>query len=217
AARFAADLAVLDRDLAAGARNGTPTGRRAHQLIEPLIGAYQQLGQTTEASALHERLFAAAPTPATYDALRAAAKRASPAVQWQQVRQRALGLLHQLARAGGPGAAETLVTVLLAEGEVAEAWEAIRRHGCSASLRLAVAERYAETSPANGIDVYRPMIDEAIAECNHQGYARAAALLGTLQGLYARTGNDFDRELATLKRVHHRKRNFIAELNRHGL
>lgn len=54
-------------------------------------------------------------------------------------------------------------------------------------------------------------------QTNTMGYERAADLLVTLRGVFARAGRDFEAEVGRLKAVHSRKRNFLGALRRRGL
>jgi uncharacterized Zn finger protein len=188
---------------------------RGWALVETLSETYAEGGRADDVVALRERHFMATGTESAYRALRDVAEKTP---RWPEIRAGAFALLRKRAESRIPFAATTLARLLLDEGEVAEAWEVVQRHGCNdPATRVAIAERRGETHPGDAISVLRPLVDPAIRQTNNSGYEQAAALLATLRGLYARTGDDFATEIGRLKEAHRRKRNFLAALARHGL
>ncbi|MEV6231049.1 hypothetical protein AB0L88_24610 [Saccharopolyspora shandongensis] len=189
---------------------------RGGGLVERLVEIYQAVGRDADAVELLETRFTDSPDERTYRQWRTAAKRVG---QWPQLRERAHRILRERIESGSSFAAGTLARILLEEGDIDAAWQVVQLHHCDEPTRLAVADRRAETHPADVIDIYRPLVDTAIAVGNRDGYARAARLLTTLQGLHSRTGAGaaFRADVAGLKETHRRKRALLAILAEHGL
>ncbi|WP_190818836.1 SWIM zinc finger family protein [Saccharopolyspora pogona] len=191
-------------------------GRRDPRLVDLLVDLYQAEGRGPDAVELLEAGFADAPDEGTYRRLRGAAERTG---QWSQLRERAHQVLRKRVEAGKSFAAATLARILLAEDDIDASWQVVQHYDCDPSTRMAVAERRAETHPADAIAIYRPQVDTAIAETNRQGYLRAAQLLTALRGLHSRIGEReaFAADVRQLKETHRRKRNFLSTLAEHGL
>ncbi|HEU0088669.1 MAG TPA: hypothetical protein VFQ77_13660 [Pseudonocardiaceae bacterium] len=199
------------------ARQGLAEGAgwQTAPLADFLADAYLRLGHGGEALALRRQRFEAAPSRQTYRGLHDVATRLG---QWGQVHEDAMRT-YRAAATTAPGIADELVQTLLAEPDVAGAWQAVQDYGCSPSIRMAVAQRRADTHPADAIPVYRTAAEQLIASKNAGCYRSAARLLGDLRDLHARTGATaaFQQYLDGLRERHRRKTRLLAELNHAGL
>jgi uncharacterized Zn finger protein len=201
----------LERGVSADA---TPNQHDLIGLVDLLAELYSETGRVADVIALRERHFTMAGTQRQYQALRDVA-RVTP--QWPTIRERALCLLRERATRQSWYGVDTLVAVLLDEGEIDEAWQVTKIHRCDDQVRLAATARRAETHPADAIAAYRPLVEAAVAQTNNHGYERAAQLLLTMRPLFARTGEDFTGYVTALKEANRRKRNFLAKLHQNGL
>jgi hypothetical protein len=190
---------------------------RANGLAELLVELYTEAGRTEDVIALRQARFRSKGSVETYRALREVILAADPG-RWQEQREQAWSLLRRRADDTSLwSAGDVYVRVLLLEDEDDAAWEAIGRYRCDPQTRLAATDRRSATHPAEALAIYLPIIDTAVAQTNTMGYERAADLLVTLRGVFARAGRDFETEVARLKAVHSRKRNFLGALNQRGL
>ncbi|MCI2423358.1 hypothetical protein MOQ72_38660 [Saccharopolyspora sp. K220] len=189
---------------------------RSYGLVDLLVELHQECGRDSDALELLEAKFTDAPAEDTYRQWREAAERVG---RWQHLREQAHRVLRERAEARAFRAAETLARILLAEGDIEASWQVVQRYRCDESTRLAVADRRAETHPADAIAIYRPVVDTAIAETNKHSYQRAAQLLTTLRDLHSRIGteSDFEADVRSLKDAHRRKRSLLAILADQGL
>nr|MDT0663480.1 SWIM zinc finger family protein [Micromonospora sp. DSM 115978] len=190
---------------------------RASGLADLLVELYTDAGRTEDVIALLQERFRSQGSAETYRALREAILATDPE-RWPEQREQAWSLLRRRADdASAWGAGNVYVRVLLEEDEDEAAWEAISRYRCDPQTRLSVTDRRSATHPAEALTTYLPTIEEAVAQGSGSGYERAADLLVTLRGVFARAGQDFEAEVARLKATYSRKRNFLAALRERGL
>jgi hypothetical protein len=119
--------------------------------------------------------------------------------------EQAMTLLREQAAAGGPNLADPLVTILIAVGEIDQAWAAAQEFECSDACLFLLARNRAKHHPADAIPAYAREVDDAIAGKDRYGYAKAAELLVALRDLHQRAGSDFGAYLAHIKSTHRRK------------
>jgi hypothetical protein len=101
--------------------------------------------------------------------------------------------------------ADALVTILIAIGEIDEAWAAAQQYTCSDQCMFLLARNRATTHPADAIPYFAKEVDIAIGHNDWTGYAKATELLVTLKELHQRAGTSFATYLATVKATHRRK------------
>ncbi|MDG4828135.1 SWIM zinc finger family protein [Solwaraspora sp. WMMD1047] len=189
----------------------------ASGLADLLVELYTDAGRTEDVIALLQARFRSEGSVETYRALREAIL-AADSGRWPHEREQAWSLLRRRADdATLWGSGNVYVRVLLLEDEDEAAWEAISRYRCDPQTRLSVTHRRSATHPAEALTIYLPIIEEAVAQGSGAGYERAADLLVTLRGVFARAGQDFEAEVVRLKSTHSRKRNFLAALRQRGL
>ncbi|MFI5896979.1 SWIM zinc finger domain-containing protein [Actinoplanes sp. NPDC051513] len=188
----------------------------ASPVVELLARLYTRQDRLAEALEVRRRHFTATRTEAAYRALKQAADRAG--VNWTPLRAGVLDLLRRdTPRLSG---GDTLVRILLAEGEPDEAWATARRYGCESHTLVMAAKARAVNHPVDAIDVYWNQIEEALVfhdRDRNRAYERVVNLLLILRDLVTRAGGDFGAELARFKATHRRKRNLMDELARRGL
>lgn len=190
---------------------------RSGRLAELLVELYAEAGRTEEIIGLRQARFRSEGSLETYQALREAILAADPG-RWAEQREQAWSLLRRRADdASLWSAGDVYVRALLLEDEDEAAWGAIGRYRCDPQTRLAAADRRSATHPAEALAIYLPTIEEAVAQTSVTGYERAADLLVTHRGVFGRAGRDFEAEVARLKAVHSRKRNFVRALHQRGL
>jgi uncharacterized Zn finger protein len=184
--------------------------RRDSRIDGLLAELYAETGRPADALEAYWRVFTDLPEVKTHRALLDAAELAG---KLAETSDRAAAFLRERATRGGY-AADPLVTILLATGDVDAAWAAANEFGCSGPFMFAVADRRAQTHPGDAIPVYTRGIESAVAQTNRSGYAEAARLLAVLKELHQRAGSDFAGYLADLKDRHRRKTALLAELQR---
>jgi hypothetical protein len=193
-----------------------PLRDSATPVVELLARLYTDQDRLAEALEVRRRHFNATRTEAAYRALKQAADRAS--VDWTPLRAGVLDLLRRDAPRFRE--ADTLVRILLAEGEPDEAWATARRYGCESHTLVMAAKARAVNHPADAIDVYWDQVEEALVfhdRDRNRAYERVVNLLLILRDLVTRAGGDFGVELARFKAAQRRKRNLMDELARRGL
>jgi uncharacterized Zn finger protein len=199
----------LERGLADGHGNGYAAG----QLVDVLAELYAMTGRLEDRLALREKYFAEQPTEQTYAKLREAAG----AREWPAVRLQAQRRLRELAQEGAYRAADIWAAILLGENRPDEAWAVIDRYPTEAETREAVADRRARTHPADAIRVYKSVVDDLIKMATNDSYRLAADHIAKMRPWFPHTGATFSKYVASLREEHRRKRNFLAELDEHGL
>ncbi|MEV0089881.1 hypothetical protein [Saccharopolyspora sp. NPDC050642] len=199
-----------------GLRSVDPWDGRQSMLVERLVELYQAIGRDADAVELLEARFTDSPDEGTHRQWRMAAEQIG---QWPQLRERAHQILRERIEDGSSFAAGTLARILLEEGDIDAAWQIVQRYRCDEPTRLAVADRRAETHPADVIAIYQPLVDAAIAVANREGLRTCRPAVDHSAGPASRIGADeaFQADVRELKDVHRRKRAFLATLAEHGL
>lgn len=114
--------------------------------------------------------------------------------------------------------ADPLIEILTAAKRLGPAWDAVRRHGCSAHLLEALAKASERDHPAEALAGYGRLVEQAIASTNQQGYEAAWRLLERMRLLRTRS-SDTEAHAAHLTELAQRykaKRNFIKLLQSRG-
>jgi uncharacterized Zn finger protein len=180
------------------------------RIDEHLAELYAETGRDTDALEARWRVFTDLPEVSTHHALLDAADRVSALADTSE---RAVAHLRERAARGGY-AADPLVIILLATGDVDAAWAAAGEFACSSPQLLKVAERHGRIHPAAVIPAYAQAVESAIARKSRGSYAEAVTLVGVLKDLHERAGTDFAAYLGTLRETHRRKTSLLAELAR---
>ncbi|WP_207540465.1 SWIM zinc finger family protein [Sabulicella rubraurantiaca] len=194
---------------------------------EPLLlflaEQHRAAGQGAKAEAVVWRGFERQPSMRLYEAL-AKGTRARSAVRVAMT-DRALAVLEaRLAKHSpqtgwdGIGASGLLVEILIREGRLDAAWEAVRRHGCHDGLWRQLAEASEAARPADAIAVYERLAEAQVRLTNKHGYAEACRLIGRIAAVRARLGEDRAQQayVEDLLARHRAKRNFVAMLRETG-
>ncbi|WBB80372.1 SWIM zinc finger family protein [Micromonospora sp. WMMD882] len=179
-----------------------------------LVTVYVETGRLKEAARARLDIFRRDPDEYHYRMLLRAAE-AVDAVAY--ARAEALTALRERAARGGPGAADPLVRILVADDDVDRAWAAAQEFPCGAECMLLLAGKRAKRHPADAIPVYEREVDRAIARPDRTGYASAARLLVALRDLHQRAGSDFDAYLQRVRAAHRRRSALMKELADAGL
>lgn len=114
--------------------------------------------------------------------------------------------------------ASTLVSVLLSEGAVEDAWKAAQDGGCFDSLWMTLAECREQSHPIDVIPIYKREAESCINHMGNDNYARATELLVHIQSLMNKAGieSDFSTYIATLVKTHKAKRNLMQFFEHHA-
>ena len=194
-------------------RGRTEATRPDPRMSELLAEIHTDTGRHGDALDLRWELFTRHPDVTTHHALLDAAERADALAETAR-----RAMTHLESRAAGRGhAADPLVDILLAGGEVDGAWTAATRYHASPRALFAAAEQRARTHPADAIPVYTAAVNAAIDRKDKSGYNEAARLLLILEDLHRRAGTDFRACLDALTHTHRRKTTLLATLTRAGL
>ncbi len=194
-------------------RGRTEAARPDSRMTELLAEIHTDTGRHGDALDFRWELFTRHPDISTHRALLDAAERADALAE---TAQRALA--HLKGRAAGQGhAADPLVRILLADGDLDGAWAAATEYRASPGTLFAAAEQRARGHPADAIPLYAAEVDTAIDRKDKAGYAEAARLLLILKDLHHRAGTDFRAYLDALTDTHRRKTTLLATLTRAGL
>jgi tetratricopeptide (TPR) repeat protein len=189
--------------------------------------AYQTLQRPADAMALLWTDFSEHPSDDAYNEL---GRHARQIQQWPEWRNRALELLRERARAAGKqvrppqmkwpsfqdeGTSSLLVSILIRENEVEEAWSAAQEFGCGEYLWLDLAKLREQTDPDDSLPIYRRHVDQALALVNESGYQTATGHLRQIRDMLKEHGRsqEFDVYLAAVRQEHKRKRKFLAILD----
>ncbi len=188
-----------------------------------LAEEYHARRRHDEAMALIWASFCDRPSLETYKALK---KHAGRVKDWPGWRERALGVLRDLAqkdgararRSFGPdfgwGPGSTLVDILLWEKKTEAAWQEAQRFGCSENLWLNLAKQREQAHPEDSIPVYQRRVESALQQ-GGSGYEEAVERLRQIHGLMKRLGRSeaFAAYLAAVRAANKRKRNFMQLLD----
>jgi uncharacterized Zn finger protein len=112
------------------------------------------------------------------------------------------------------GARALLVELLMEEGRLAQAWEAVRAFGCPDFALERLARASEASHPREAIDTYVGLIERNVQRTNNEAYASACRLLTRTARLRANLGEQAEqsRHVLELRERHKAKRNFIRLL-----
>lgn len=126
-------------------------------------------------------------------------------------------------RAIRPPLPDVLAEVLLAEGDMAAAWDLVSQYQDGASipvnLRMRVIAERAATHPGDVIPVYRDLAAVHVRRSSKPGYLEAVKYLKMAQGLAERAGaeEDFRAFMTELRAAHPGKKVLHQQLSEAGL
>ena len=172
------------------------------------------------------------PTAATYACLRAWTGKAG---RWDDVRPRALDRLRgdaeraasaaSSARATAerrwrsarpePSPYQTLIEVLLHDGETEQAWQLAVEHACSQPLWMALAKGRELDHPLDAVGVYRREVEQLIDRKQAHTYEAAVELIRHIGDLL--DAEPFERYLGDIRHRHRPKTKFLGLLRAAGL
>ncbi len=193
-------------------------GHQADVLRDRLVGLLLDGGRGDEAVALRRAALEHRTLHRDYAALR---KTAEQADQWPQVRDWALDVIRDRARADHRYTAELLST-LISENLLDEAWRLAVAHPkeLHESQWFALIELWEVGHPAEVIVPYQGLIERRLETVGDKyRYNKAVKSMVRLREAYRRSGNGagFSGYLAGLRDRHKRKTSFIAKLDKAGL
>ncbi|MGH3842775.1 MAG: DUF6880 family protein [Pseudonocardiaceae bacterium] len=202
------------------ARRGLGIGNPIDQakLRDTYVNLLLERGATDEASALRWQLFDQHPTQTHYNDLRRTTERTG---DWPGPRDQAIGRLRE-ATTGQPALADHLIGVLLAEGELDDAWQTAVDHadGLPESRWHQLIDLRQPTHPGDVIKPWQQLIQRRLdASTDKYRYSKAIKMLRQLRDAYRATGDapGFGTYLDRLRDHHKRKTSFIAKLDRANL
>jgi uncharacterized Zn finger protein len=192
-----------------------------------LAGEYRARRRHEEALSLIWTNFVDWPHLASYQDLKKYAERAG---SWPAWREKALGILRDLARQATvrlrgrafdftDSPASRLVEIFLWEKKVEDAWQEAQNFGCSEELWLTLARRREREHPEESLAVYQRQVESALQQVNQYGYETAVSRLRQIRDVMNRLGKtqEWASYLASVRLAHKRKRNFMLLLSEAGL
>ncbi|WP_371648944.1 MULTISPECIES: hypothetical protein [unclassified Streptomyces] len=202
------------RRLATEARRRKPSGWAEKYLLERLVKAE---GDVDALVAVRRDRFLAHHSLDAYQRLRTAAKAAGC---WDHERETALEALREDARRqrrggyGGP----VLIDALVDDGDLDAAWRAAH-DGADAGQWLTLADRSADTHPADALAVYLRLVEPLKKTTGDRAYQQMARLLLGARACHRTLGTEqeFTEYLGALRTDQKRKRNLMKILDQHGL
>ncbi|MFT4124887.1 MAG: hypothetical protein QM662_01500 [Gordonia sp. (in: high G+C Gram-positive bacteria)] len=188
-------------------------GYRDHGLAEFVAAAYHRDGRSEEAADVMRHAYEESPSVQSYRRLAAHAKRAG---RWPAYRDDALAYLRQHTMRDPDHS--LLVAVLLADGDVDQAWSAATTGGCLREQWLELARLRENDHPDDAIPLWRAEVTRAIAAMNNSSYADAVALIERIGRLMTAAGreDEFSPYVAALATEHRRKRNLMRLFAQRG-
>ena len=192
------------------------------RLADYVVGRYRARGEIAAAVAVRREWFTTTRSATAYQQLREICREAGT---WQATREWALDLLRaDAARAAGTSRwpqrapSPALIDVLIADGDVAAAWEAADGVASDAQWQR-LADLVAEARPADALAVYLRLIDGLRKQAGDGVYERMAQLLISARDCHGRLGTApaFGSYLRALREDQKRKRRLIRILDAHQL
>jgi uncharacterized Zn finger protein len=181
---------------------------------------YRRLRRENDADELLWRTFERLPSIELYQKLKNAAKLGKAAVE--AVRDRAIALLQAKldrpkAKVLWPSPGELLIQLLILETLLAEAWEVVRRQGCSEPLLETLAKASEQSHPNEVLSVYAQRTERLVRLGGQGNYEQAGKVIARMRLIRKRLGANADhaRFLEDFMRRHKAKRNLMKLLQAH--
>lgn len=192
--------------------------RPDERLIFFTADLYRRIGREKDADKLLWQTFDRLPSIALYRRLKAAAGPKKAAID--AARDRAFALLRaQLdnkpeANARWSASRELFLQLLIAEKLLAEAWEVVRRHGCSEPQLLALAKVSEQNHPEEALSAYAHGVERRAALGGQGNYEEASKMIARMGSIRKRLGANEDHAvfLAAFMSRHKAKRNLMKLL-----
>ncbi len=182
---------------------------------------YRRIGREQDAEKLLWRTFERVPSLQLYERLKSAA--GTDRILADAVRDRALAWLRAelgkpLPRAGMRWSSppELFIRLAMAEGQLADAWIAVEKHGCSDVLLGELAEACEHSHPAKALKVYADRVERMLRLGGQGNYEYAYKLIERMRRLRQAIGETKQHlaYLYDLMNRHKAKRNFMKLLDR---
>ena len=201
--------AALSWALRGTERPATWQSRALYDVAARLVAGRSDVQRAVD---IREQGLRALPDPTSYTALRDAAELGG---RWPQVREEALATVQGRSL-------DAYLQVLLLDGDVDRAWEALQTWGprsAQESTVQQVAAARAGTHPADAVSHYQRAIEQVLRTADRSAYREAARLLVRLRTLEQRAGRPeaFDDFLAGVAEANKRRPSFFDELRKAGL
>jgi tetratricopeptide (TPR) repeat protein len=190
---------------------------------DTLAELYELRGRHRDAARIRWKILERVPHQSSCQALledcfRALLAAAEPLNAVEYAKNRTFAHLRERAARSEPGVAASLVHLLVAVGDIDQAWEAAQKFDLDSRELVTVARRRAERDPADAIPILLRAAEHAITHrANKSGYTRAVELLSEVKELHQRAGWDFADSLERFKAAHHHKRPLLTALAKAGL
>lgn len=191
---------------------------------EPLIACaaalYRCQGRKADAEGLLWRAFERSPSLAIYEQIRADTGGDQAAVR--SISDRAVEVLRarikeegrEEAPLWGLSSADLLVGLLMSDERFADAWNAVRAHGCGNRVLESLARASEGSHPAEAADAYAVLVERQLRTTGRRSYEEACRLIERIRVVRKHLGQDTAHAayVEDLARRHKPKRNFIKLL-----
>ena len=186
------------------------------RLIFFVSDLYRRIGRENDADKLLWRTFERAPSLQLYERLKSAA--GTDRILADAVRDRALGWLRAelgkpMVRAGmrWSSPSELFIRLAMAEGQLADAWTVVEKHGCSDLLLGQLAEASECSHPVEALKVYADRVERMVRLGGQINYEQAYNLIERMRLLRQALGETKQHAayLGDLMNRHKAKRNFM--------
>ncbi len=177
---------------------------------------YRRIGRGEDADKLLWRTFERAPSLELYERLKSAA--GTDRILADALRDRALGRLRaELEKPAGRSGMrwssprELFIRLAMAEGQLADAWMAVDRHGCNDLLLEQLAEASEHSHPAEALKAYADRVERMLRLGGQINYEHAYNMIERMRLLWQALGDTKQQSayLGDLRNRHKAKRNFM--------
>lgn len=203
-ALFGLDMAASADPADAARRVAVRRGKRARNKEQP---------REFDATDAPWQAFEQAPSLELYRKLKSSASRTDAA------RDRALTMLRKAIGRRQPMAERAMrvdlyIRLAMTEGQIAEAWKTVRKHGCGDELLAALAKASEKPHPAEALKAYAQLVEQLIGSGGRGNYASAGKIVGRMARIRKHIGKGAEHAayIDGLTNRHKAKRNFIKLL-----
>lgn len=179
------------------------------EIFDLLLSSYARRGEVDKTLDLLGARLKVRPDPERYRECEQLASAHGWGEQW---RERALAILSCV-----PGSDRSMVvSLLLAIGNVDDAWREASEGGCADELWVELARRRERADPEEALRIYRRQVERCLGRKNNYAYEEAIGLMRGIRRLQRRLGRaeDFAAYLDEVRAGHRGQRNFINLLDR---